>query len=93
MKLVKALRTYGRKPICVKNWLLTARVLVGQEWVRGYSVTEDWYRFESDRRAEITVFTLEGTQARAGAKATRFFKKHVGARTGRRTKRLRRGRV
>jgi len=62
MKLVKALRTYGRKPICVKNWLLTARVLVGQEWVRGYSVTEDWYRFESDRRAEITVFTLEADQ-------------------------------
>ncbi len=47
----------------------------------GFSMTEDWYRFETDRRAEVTLFTVDRRQARAGAKATRFFKKHVAART------------
>jgi hypothetical protein len=40
-------------------------------------VTEEWYRFERDRRATVTRFTLGGIRARTGAKGTRFFERHI----------------
>ncbi|MGH3020329.1 MAG: hypothetical protein ACRDNR_09235 [Gaiellaceae bacterium] len=43
-------------------------------------MTAVWYRFESHGNAEVTVFTLDGEQARTGARGTRFFKKHIAPR-------------
>jgi hypothetical protein len=40
-------------------------------------MTESWYHFEPHGRTEVTVFVLDGKQARTGARGTRFFKKHV----------------
>jgi hypothetical protein len=33
------------------------------------------YRFERDRSAEVTIFSIDGVPARAGAKATRYFRR------------------
>jgi hypothetical protein len=35
----------------------------------------DGYRFETHGRAEVTILSLEGVEARAGAKSTRYFRK------------------
>lgn len=40
-------------------------------------MTDEWFRYEQDRRAEVTVFSFGAVRARTGAKGTRFFKKHV----------------
>ena len=33
------------------------------------------YRFEQHGRAEVTIFSIAGVEARAGAKSTRYFRK------------------
>jgi hypothetical protein len=36
------------------------------------------YRFEMHGRAEVTIFSIDGIEARAGAKSTRYFKRLLG---------------
>lgn len=37
----------------------------------------DWYSFEAHGRTEVTFVSVDGRRVRLGARATRFFKKHV----------------
>ena len=36
-----------------------------------------WYRFEQYGKIEVTVFDLDGSLARTGAKGTRFFRRQL----------------